>query len=456
MKKLIIYIYLLLSVLSLDAQHLIFQDRNYFINGVNLPWNKFGWDFGHYEVEGVGYNPSFFEQAFTELEEQGVNCIRMWIHCDGRASPEFDEDGYVTGLDYNFFEHMDDFLERAQQHNLMVVFVLWSHDLLEDRKVESGRFAGMHADLITEEAKLQSYLDNALKPIVQRYKDQCNLLAWEIINEPEWAMNVPFGGTTAQVVKTKEMQYFIGRCIETIREEAAHQMVTVGSASLMWNSDVLPEYTNYWSDQVFEDLGFDPRTVYLDFYSPHYYEWMSSAVSPFGKHVSDWALDKPVLVGECRAANNQLSGEDRLNDVWEGEYAGILFWSYNAKDAVSDWDGCKDALQTHCNDNARSIVYEPECSALYSKAYKPVYIYPNPVYDLLCFEYQNLENQRLFLRVYDFMGRVVHTKVLEHSFTHQYSISITDLDVGLYVFEVILEQAIGGSKQVFCEQVQVF
>lgn len=456
MKKTIIYTIFLLNVLALDAQQLIFQDKSYFINGVNLPWNKFGWDFGHYEREGVSYKSETFERAFAELEENGVNCIRMWIHCDGRASPEFDENGYVTGFDDNFFEHMDDFLEHAEQHNLMVIFVLWSHDLFEDRRQKSGRFAGMHADLITEEAKLQSYLDNALQPMIQRYKDQCNLLAWEIINEPEWAMKVPFGGGTEQVVEAKEMQYFVGRCIETIRAEAPHQLITVGSASFMWNSSVLPQYKNYWSDQVFEDLGFNPRQVYLDFYSPHYYEWMSSAVSPFGKHVSDWALGKPVLIGECRASDKQLSAKERLQKIWDSDYAGILFWSYNAKDDISDWDGCKDALKEHCTANIGDIIYQENCAALHNNAYKPIYIYPNPVQDLLSFEYYSLTNELMTVRVYDFMGRLVHRKILPHNFNHQYSLSLGHLNTGLYVFEVYLEQTGGGRRQIFCEQIQIY
>lgn len=42
--------------------------------------------------------------------------------------------------------------------------------------------------LIKDEDKLQSYLDNALIPMVKALKDEPGLGGWDIINEPEGEM----------------------------------------------------------------------------------------------------------------------------------------------------------------------------------------------------------------------------------------------------------------------------
>ena len=44
-----------------------------------------------------------------------------------------------------------------------------------------------HIDLFYNDEKLQSYLDNALIPMVQGLSDHPALAAWEVINEPEGA-----------------------------------------------------------------------------------------------------------------------------------------------------------------------------------------------------------------------------------------------------------------------------
>ena len=54
--------------------------------------------------------------------------------------------------------------------------VLWNGALMRQQKTK---------DLYYDDAKLQSYIDNALIPMVNGLKDHPALAAWEIINEPE-------------------------------------------------------------------------------------------------------------------------------------------------------------------------------------------------------------------------------------------------------------------------------
>ncbi|MEM9823562.1 MAG: T9SS type A sorting domain-containing protein [Bacteroidota bacterium] len=379
---------LLLSNCTLMAQFnsIRINGNDYFINGVNIPWNTFGWDFGVHERWGRGYDADWFESTFAELESSGVNCARIWIHCDGRANPNFDASGKVIGLDAGMLDEVEDMVVRANNHNLMLIITLWSYDMLEDHRSIGGRHAGLHRELITDPEKTQSYLDHALIPLVQRLRTHCNILAWEIINEPEWAMEVSHGGTTSQTVSVEEMQYFVGQCISAIRNHS-DQYITLGTAVPISNGG--GQYTNYWHETAFQQFDFNCAEVHLDFYSIHYYDWMGEDYSPFEKEANYWELGKPILIAET-ASNNLTSTtlidpQRQIELSFEQDYAGILFWSYNANDSFSDWENCKNALNAFRDFNADIVDYSAgQCEetdnappALMCK------LYPNPAQDQL-------------------------------------------------------------------------
>jgi hypothetical protein len=332
-----------------SAQNLTYQDKPYIINGINLPWNSFGSDVGNHYQWGNLYDSAWFENTFTELESYGVNCARLWVHCDGRSSPEFiDSSNYVSGLDTNFFSDLDDIFERAKNHHIMLIPCLWSFDMTKDYRSTAGEYAGWHAGLIRDSLKVRSYIDSALIPMVMRYANQCNLLAWEIINEPEWSMIISGGGNTIQQVKDYEMQRFVGMQAEAIHQYS-DKMVTLGSASLKWNSDEYTNFTtvvgNYWSDSALH-LAYPKPLAYLDFYQIHYYDWMyDHHFDPFNLSypLGFWNLDKPVLVGE--SGNSwAYSSDQMLLNAYTNKYCGTLLWSYAANDGYGSWDDFKNEL----------------------------------------------------------------------------------------------------------------
>ena len=257
MKKIALVLHLIIlfsfhinTAQSQKISHLIyFEGKPMFINGVNVPWNNFGSDVGSHYLWGANYKPEWFEKMFSDCEANGINCVRLWIHTDGRSNPEFNSDGSVKGIDSDYYPALDDIFLRAKNHGLLVMPCLWSFDMCKDSRKSAGIYAGNHADLISDSTKTRSYINNVLIPMVKRYDRHCNLFAWEVCNEPEWHM--PRAGDLKwkdiTEVTVVEMQRFTGMIAAAIHKNSS-RMVTTGYAALNWNSDVAPATGNWWSN----------------------------------------------------------------------------------------------------------------------------------------------------------------------------------------------------------------
>ena len=339
-----------------------YNGKEYYINGINVPWNQFGTDAGTHSEWGSLYREEFFSTFFHECQQNGVNCVRLWIHCDGRSTPEFDDNGSVTGLDDNFLSDFDNILKIASENSVMVMPCLWSFDMTKDFTSTAGTYAGLHADLIQDTVKTRSYIDNALIPMVEHLADADNLFSWEIINEPEWSIDGP--GNTTQLVSAAEMVRFCGMIAEAIHEHS-DKMVTVGSACLKWHSTRQPPAeAHYWNDASFKEV-YDRPGSYLDFYQIHYYDWMFNAdwgYDPFqsGKTTAFWKLDKPTIIGESPGTAGKYSVLEMVDNAFANGYAGIMPWSYNANDGHGTWDECKEQLKAFRDSHAEIVDYTPE------------------------------------------------------------------------------------------------
>lgn len=441
MKKLVLP-FLLLSIFctQLSAQLLNYEGKNYFINGVNIPWNVYGQDFGTHYQNGAQYDSTWFENMFTQLEGSGINCARFWLHTDGCSTPEFDTAGYVTGLDSNFFADLDDFFARAMKHNIMLIPSLWDFYMFKDNSA-LGMYGGMHADLIQDTTKTRSYINNALIPMVQRYANQCNLLSWEVMNEPEWAMNIPSGGNTAQVVEAYEMQRFAGMVAEAVHQNSP-KMVTIGSASFMYSSSTFsfttPCIGNFWSDQAIQ-LAYNKPLAYMDFYQVHYYDWMTGLVDfdPFdlSHPLSYWALDKATLIGETQGNSTTHGSMEALNNAYSGNYAGVMFWSFSAgSDGMgqfSDFSWATDAFQSA---HANIVDFDSSICAMTTNITASIQknntkIYPNPVANEL-----NIAgiSSATTIKLMDVLGNLV----LEKQTTGNCSIDVSLLSQGIYSVQI--------------------
>jgi hypothetical protein len=282
-------------------------------------------DFEKSELENDFIN---FKQTFGECP---IAVVRIFIFADGTAAPEFATNGEVAGLDEYVFQNFDMLLEVAKQRNILLIPVLLDFTWLNTERNVAGARLGGHSDIIRDPAKRQTFIDRALKPLIERYCNNPQILAWEVINEPEWAMNeIEKDFQAGDPVAIKSMQDFVKLCVETIHS-CANQKVTVGSARRAW--------LHFW-----KGLG-------LDLYQFHWYDKFEAATPPDQfpwPPYSELGLDKPCIIGEVPTKSTQRSAQQFLDAAFDGGYEGLLFWSYRAGEEFTNFSTASASLEAWC------------------------------------------------------------------------------------------------------------
>ena len=239
--------------------------------------------------------------------------MRWFLFGDCRASPEFDPNGTVTGFDEHFYADMDTALAIAQKHNIYLIPVLLDFHLADKAKNDNGVQLGGRSALIANLRTRESFLDKAIKPLLERYGKNRNIIAWDVINEPEGAMVIAGGKWVAESVGAEAMQSFVKDAVDCIHAHSS-QHATLGSAARHWLS--------YWKDSK------------LDFYQFHYYDNRESQ-SPLDYPCANLELDRPCIVGEFPTKNTKRTMTQYLDTIWNNGYAGALAWSYRGTDGAS-------------------------------------------------------------------------------------------------------------------------
>ena len=241
-----------------------FNGQDLWLSGGNVAWVNFGGDVGPGTT-----NLARFEEIFQQLHASGGNSMRLWLHTTGDSSPAYSatQVGAVTGPGAGTIADIDAILDLAAENEVGLVLCLWSFDMLQ-----SGRSATKLAQnraLLQSAALTQTYIDNALVPMVQALAGHPGLLAWEIFNEPE-GMTTQFGWTPTRVGMA-DIQRFVNQTTGAIHRAAPGTLVTNGSWSFRASSDVVPgtNNRNYYTDARLVAAGGDPDGT-LDFYSVHY------------------------------------------------------------------------------------------------------------------------------------------------------------------------------------------
>lgn len=299
----------------------LWENGYWYLLGVNYPWLNYGHDFGTtaWGHDGVSTDTSSkqIDADFAYLKSQDVHVVRWFLFGDCRAAPEFDPDGKVTGFDEHFYSDLDAALAISEKHNMYLILVLLDFHLADKVKQVSGVQLGGRSRVISNPGVRQSFLDNALRPLLEKYGENRNIIAWEVMNEPEGAMTIPGGKWVEEPVSPGAMHSFVKDVVCYIHTYSS-QHATLGSASR--------QFLHYWKNSK------------LDFYQYHYYDKMESKY-PLDYPYTRLNLDKPCIIGEFPTKNTKRTMTQYLNTIWKNNYAGALAWSYQAKDEASDFKG---------------------------------------------------------------------------------------------------------------------
>jgi hypothetical protein len=291
------------------------QCKKRFMYGVNFAWESFGGDFGGYaDQRGVSQNTSAVGSKLQNWAANGVNVVRWWVWPDFRGNGVTFSGTNPTGLGGTALADLEAALTLANQHDVYLMLTLFSFDNFKTSapKANMSLFA-------TDSARRQALVTNVIRPFaraVQASPNARRMLAWDVINEPEWAVTGAslHGGDPVfdpqddvQAVTHAQMETLLGDVIAGLRAESS-ALVTVGAAAMKWK--------NAWSE------------LDLDFYQFHIYDWVHTNGWPYDRTPAQYGVNgKPVVMGEFPPTGVAGASYRTVVDYWYGNgYAGALPW----------------------------------------------------------------------------------------------------------------------------------
>lgn len=304
--------------------------RELWINGVNTPWHNWN-DFG-----SQNFDADFWESHFAELEEAGVNASRVWINCAGMHGVRLKSTGEVKEVTDKHWQDVDKLMEIAEKHHIYIMATLISFDHFKDSNTEFESWRNM----ITTDVGIDSFVDNYVIPFSKRY-DSCDYL-WSIdlCNEIDWVKENDECGK----IGFENISKYFSKAAAGIHENS-DILVTAGMGMIKYNSDNFDG--NFVSDDFLKSLSGNDNS-YLDFYSPHYYQWQKASFGyPFEQSPTSYGLDgtKPAVIGECAAiANSGWTSLEEYEGAYNNGWNGVMAWTSNGVDDCGSLDDIREAL----------------------------------------------------------------------------------------------------------------
>jgi len=322
--------------LQVQGTNFMYRNQRVFLSGVNIAWIYYGWDFGNGNWANTRAR---YEQWLGTISASGGNTIRIWLHIEAESTPAFDANGFVTAPDSTgqIIGDLGELLTIAERYNIFVVFTLWNGALIRNDR---------YRNLITNDAILTSYINNALTPMVAALANYPALATWEVMNEPEGSVLIAGhaepchsttnlagtgAGWTGSNIPMLTLQRFINRQAGAIKRADHSALVAVGSWSEHGQNNVFPNGFNYYTQRCLELAGGDPLGA-VDYYQMHTYSWEGNwnTNSPFRRQAADFQLDKPLVIGEFSSVCAMNEG---INALWgyafDNGYDGVWSWQYN-------------------------------------------------------------------------------------------------------------------------------
>jgi hypothetical protein len=309
-----------------------------FLYGTNWAWRDFAADFGGISAwgqKGVSGDVAATDSALAAMKAAGVSVVRWWMFPRFVSdSIQWGPDGAPSGISGTLVADIQTALRLAEKNDVYVMLTPFSFDNFKPTATESGIYSRSIKPMVTDATLRQELLQNLMAPVARAveaspYKQR--MIAWDLINEPEWAMTGAnlYGGEAftpsngCDPVSHAEMETFLNELAVVLRGNNG-ALRTVGSAAIKWASA--------WTH------------IQMEFYQLHYYEWIYEWY-PYQTHTlsSVGLTDKPVVMGEFPLAGLSAintsparTAFEFVSDLWNQGYAGAMAWAYN--DSAFPWD----------------------------------------------------------------------------------------------------------------------
>ncbi|MEO7718885.1 MAG: RICIN domain-containing protein [Capsulimonas sp.] len=268
-----------------------------YVKGANLPWldGHYSYYLGvdpHNPSYGCAYNSGSMNAHFADMHNMGITVVRLWINQSDQGCT-IDGSGNTTGVTSLFWTNLDDTVRLAGNNGIKLYLTL-----------NNGR-----ADFLTNGALLNNYINNALKPLIQRYKGDSRIWAIDAMNEIDGVVGGP-DGNYGSGPSWSQAQSYIRSIVSAVHSVDPGRLVSCSTGWHTWNN------LGYFKGQG------------LDFYDFHLYN--DNGYIPTA---SSLGMDKPVYVGETGQSTN--SWNDSLQNT---EMANILSNSNNGYAGIGIWD----------------------------------------------------------------------------------------------------------------------
>ncbi len=319
-----------------------------FMYGVNYAWHNFAGDFGGigpWGQKGVSGDPNVYLADLKDMRAHGASVIRWWVFPDFRGDGvEFDSAETATGLSATAIADVQKALDLAAQADVFLMLTIFSFDNFSPSKDVAGIWVPGMAPMVRDATKRKALIDHVVTPLAKTVAASPNasrVIAWDLINEPEWALkgaslygDPDFASNPdLDPVTHTELEVFLKETAAALRAESK-PLVSVGGAAAKW--------AKAWTG-----LG-------LDFYQFHIYEWVN-AYWPYSDPASKYGLDKPLVMGEMPMGDLTagVSYQTVVQSFWDTGYAGALSWQYDEATSA-DLDKVKSFADLHACETSYS------------------------------------------------------------------------------------------------------
>jgi hypothetical protein len=275
------------------------------------------------------------EDYLDHMARHGERVVRVFIvsdtenEADGRRNLGVLEPA-LGQFDEEVAQQFDRIFRAAQSRGIAVVLVAFALGFSEEDDWKSwqdnpysaqrGGPAQSRYEFFESPAVRQRAAER-IRYLAARYAAFPNLLAIDLLNEPEWDGAIPEVSWTG---------WAEAMAAEWRRADPYHHLVTVGSVGLHWNIE--GDERAWWSSNACD-------IVQWHLYGPEVYDVHALAAELSRKTRETWSFGKPVLVGEFAYGGEPKPDYDHTHvGLWSAAFsgAGVLAHSAPAFNVDSD------------------------------------------------------------------------------------------------------------------------